>query len=77
MLLKSSIEVMSLHMSSRSCSSFHMSFFGSTKVATYSDEACPVARLDAIIGNTVYGNVLVYYVYTIPHIDPYSICTVW
>ena len=51
MLLKCSIEMMSFHMSSRRCSSFHMSFFGQLRLPpTLTRPICPVARWDAVWG---------------------------
>lgn len=58
MLLKYSVEMMSFHMSSRRCSSFHMSFFGQLRLPpTLTRPICPVARWDAVWGilYTVYG----------------------
>ena len=79
MLLKCSIEMMSFHMSSRRCSSFHMSFFGQLRLPpTLTRPICPVARWDAVWGilYTVYGilcmhgNCLLYSKVTFPNLPP-------
>ena len=65
MLLKCSIEMMSFHMSSRRCSSFHMSFCGQLRLPpTLTRPICPVARWDAVWGilYTAYG-ILMYIMY--------------